>query len=213
MVVVSLGISLPSEAKKKRSESLTSEDPNASQSSFSTGSEGSRRKLLLSGGLGFYGPSSGTMWVDDKGSAGLGLSGIIALAAEGEMFLDHSLSGVLGFRYYSSSDDRKLTATTTTIKESLWTLGAQGKVAFFNDGTFSAYLGFGLGLVSGTSKTGNAEELAPGIGFGVSQTMGLLYKVNPRLEVGAENFRILGLGSAYNGWLVSDVMFKVRIAI
>ncbi|MBX9766123.1 MAG: hypothetical protein K2X47_02540, partial [Bdellovibrionales bacterium] len=64
MAVISLGFTLPAEAKKKRSE-ISSLEESSSPSSFSSGSSSSsRRKILVGGGLGFYGPSSGTMWVD-----------------------------------------------------------------------------------------------------------------------------------------------------
>jgi hypothetical protein len=117
VVLALLGFSFQAEAKKKRSDSYSSSSEESPSSSGSSDAPRSSKKFILGGGLGFFGPSSGTISVDDKGTAGLGLSGIIGIAAEGEMPLNENLTAGLHFRYYSTSDDHKTGPVTTTYKE------------------------------------------------------------------------------------------------
>ena len=203
-----VAFSSESHAKKRKSEIANSTE--FSTPTPSSGTSGSARKLIIGGGLGFFGSSGGLMAVDDKSLAGLNLSGLIGIAAEADFPIREPLFAGAHFRYYTTSDDHKTGTVTTTYRESLWTLGGHGKVTFFSEGDFSGTFGFGLGLVSGTSKSGSAEEIAPGIGFGLNHSLEILYRVNANLQVGVENFRLLGLGTGYNGWLLSDFMLKAR---
>lgn len=167
----------------------------------------SSHKHVISPSLGFMGPGQNIL-VDGNNTGQLTLSGLFAIGGEYEYMLKPDLS-VGGFiRYYDTSDS----SGGTSLTETAFLLGGLAHAYLIDTNTWQGYVASGLTILNLKQKTGGVS-VSPDMGFGIPLVMGLGYKINDQFTLGLEHMQVLALGEKINGWPISDLMIRLRIAL
>jgi hypothetical protein len=180
-----------------------SDTSTTSSSSISSGG-GNAGRMAVGGGIGFYG-SGGATYVQGTSTASPALTGMFGLGGDFDYYLadDFSVGGV--FRYYSTSD----TVNSTEYSNTLMTIGGIARAHVFETANWSGNISTGFGMLSATVKSGNST-VDPGTNFGLYFGLATFYKFSSSMHIGFENLRMMGLGTATNGWPLSDFFIKAR---
>jgi hypothetical protein len=205
VVLLALTFSTNANAQSRRSRNTGTYTDSTSYTSSTSSSGGNTGRMAASGALGFYANGGVAITANNAMTGVMPLSGLFGLGGDFDYFTaeDISIGGI--FRYYSTAD----TAGPTEYTATAMTLGGIIRAYVFDTTHWSGNIGAGLGMLSTQAKVGGTS-IDSGTGFGFYYSMTLLYKMSGDMAFGIENLRAIGLGSALNGWALSDYMGKIR---
>lgn len=168
----------------------------------------------ISGAFGFYSPGT-SLLIDTSKTGGTSqnaspnVSGFFGIGGDYEYLYANDLTFGAFFRYYSTSDS---ITSSTEQKVSAWTISGMAR-AYLHSEHWAPYIGAGLGIVNASvrnSTGGTSVDYEPSATIGFNMALGLLYKVNDQIAIGAENLRVFALGEKIQGMPINDFMFKGR---